>query len=339
MSMNAVAAPRVDTTPLSGPEKAAILLMYLDHQVARELLGNLGDGEVKQLGLALASIQHVDSEVIERVVGDFVAGLSQVATMPYSGRDYAKKVLPTLVEETRRDLVVGAINRRIATDFEDFIRGRTPLAVAAVLAEEHPQVRAVALLRMGPENAARVIAAFDEDAQVDLTVRMARAERVSGDLADDVEAAVRRALEDQDDSLPIGGAEVAARVLGKLPRERNTAVLTRLRDNGNVLADQLQKLMVVFEDLGSLDDRGIQALLRVVQRGDLVLALKGASVLVRDRFLKNLSTRAAQDLREEMEVGGTPRRASVRAAQEAITGAAQRLADEGAIVLGFGEDG
>lgn len=128
-------------------------------------------------------------------------------------------------------------------------------------------------------------------------------------------------------------------MLGKLPRERNTAVLTRLRDNGNVLADQLQKLMVVFEDLGSLDDRGIQALLRVVQRGDLVLALKGASVLVRDRFLKNLSTRAAQDLREEMEVGGTPRRASVRAAQEAITGAAQRLADEGAIVLGFGEDG
>lgn len=321
---------------LSGVEKAAILVMYLERDVARSVLRHLGDAELQQLGLAIAAVQDVREEVVERVVVEFVAALREVAMIGRTGRDFARDVLPDLVDEPRREALAGAIRRRVGSDFEAFVRARSPQAVAAVLAEEHPQVQAVALLRMGAENAARVLALMDEDAQSDLALRMARTERVSGEMADDVEASIRQALEDRDDPLPLGGAQMTARILGRLPRERNTQLLARIRESSAELAQTLQQLMVTFEDLDALDDRGIQTLLRVVERPNLVLALKGASPALRDRFLKNLSSRAAADLVEEMEIAGTPRRSDVKRAQAAITEAAQRLAAEGALVFPLG---
>jgi flagellar motor switch protein FliG len=119
-----------------------------------------------------------------------------------------------------------------------------------------------------------------------------------------------------------------------MPRERNTTVLGNIRERETELADKLQRLMVVFDDLVHLEDRSIQALLRVVDRADLVLALKGASGEMRERFLKNLSSRAAQDLMEELEIATSVRKSQTREAQEKIVMAAQKLADEGVIMLG-----
>ena len=332
------AEPPKPEVVLSGLEKAAILVMYLQRDTARQVLKKLSDEEVKKLGMAIAAVQHVPDSVIESVVGDFVMGLQSVALVPYTGRDFAQSVLPQLVDEGRRHVVAGAIRRRVGSDFEEFVKSRSASAVAAVLREEHPQVQAVALLRMGSENASRVLAALGDEAQYDLTIRMARAERVSGELADDVEDSIQRALADQDDPLAIGGAQTTARILGRLPREKNQTVLVRLRDEGNDLADRLQRLMVVFDDLINLDDRAIQQLLRVVERGDLVMALKGTTPELRGRFLKNLSSRAAADLQDEMDVLGSPRKSQMRTAQENVTAAAQRLHDEGVIVLASGGD-
>lgn len=331
------AAPSVDAGALTGIEKAAILIMYLQRDTAREVLRLLSDEEVKKLGMAIASVQSSHG-VIESVVQDFIVSLQSVSLVPITGRDFAQDVLPELVDEGRRHVVAGAIRRRVGGDFEAFIKTKSTNVIASVLRDEHPQVQAVALLRMGPENASRVLSILPEEAQYDLTVRMARAERVSGALADDVEDSVRRALEDQDDPLPIGGAQTTARILGRLPREKNQNVIVRLRDEGNELADRLQRLMVVFEDLVSLDDRAIQALLRVVERTDLVLALKGASAEMRGRFLKNLSSRAAADLQDEMDVVGNPRKAQIRTAQQNVTAAAQRLHDDSVIVLVTGPE-
>ncbi|HND28339.1 MAG TPA: flagellar motor switch protein FliG [Myxococcota bacterium] len=319
---------------LSSLEKAAILVMYLDREAARAVLRHLSDDDVQKLGVTISSVREVDDGLVEQVVRDFLIDLRQASVLSSSGKEFARTVLPNLVDEDRRTRVAGAIRRRVDDDFASFIKSRPAAAIAAVLAEEHPQVQAVALLRMGPENAARVLALFEEGVQMDLTMRMARAEKVSGELADDVEAAMRRALADLDDPLPVGGVEGAARVLGRMPRDRNTSVLNSIREKENELADKLQRLMVVFDDLVSLEDRGIQALLRVVDRADLVLALKGASNDMRERFLKNLSSRAAQDLMEELEIATSVRKAQVREAQEKIVMAAQKLADEGVIMLG-----
>ncbi len=334
----AAEVPAKPLVTLSGLEKAAILIMYLQRDTARMVLRKLKDDEVKRLGMAIAAVQQVPDEVIEGVVKDFILSLQSVSLVPYTGRDFAQSVLPELVDEERRHVVAGAIRRRVGSDFEDFIKSRSAGAIAAVLREEHPQVQAVALLRMGPENASRVLGVLDAEAQYDLTKRMAGAERVSGELADDVEDAIRRALEDQDDPLLIGGAQTTARILGRLPRETNQLVLERLRDEGNELADKLQRLMVVFDDLINLDDRAIQQVLKVVERGHLVMALKGAPPELKGRFLKNLSSRAAADLQDEMDVLGNPRKSQMRTAQESVTAAAQRLHDEGVIVLATGPD-
>ncbi|MBM4390368.1 MAG: hypothetical protein FJ090_04530 [Deltaproteobacteria bacterium] len=332
----APAPSRRTVANLSGMEKAAILVMYLQHDTARAMLRRLADEDVKKLGMAIAGIADIADDVIEAVVGDFIVSLQAVSLVPCTGRTYAQSVLPDLVDESRRHVVAGAIRRRVGSDFAEFIKSRTPQAVAAVLCDEHPQVQAVALLRMGPENASRVLLSLEPERQFDLTVRMAKSERVSGELADDVEDTIRGALQDQDDPLPIGGPQSTARILGRLPREKNQMVISRLRNEGSELGERLQRLMVVFEDLGTLEDRAIQALLRVVERPDLVLALKGASPELRGRFLKNLSKRAATDMIDEMEVLGTPRKAQLRQAQENITAAAQRLHDDGVIVLAIG---
>lgn len=329
----AAAAESERPEDLTGLQKAAILVMYLDREVAKTVLRQLTNEEVKQLGLAISTVQLVPESTIEAIVAEFVGALQEVNLLPVSGMEFAREVLPGLVDDLRRDVIAGAIRRRVGSDFEDFVKSRSAVAVAGVLAEEHPQVRAVALLRMGPENAARVMGVMDEDTQFDLTMRMAKAERVSGELADDVERSVRRALEDQDDSLDMGGAQTTARILGRLPRERNTIVLARMRAESADLAQAIQQLMVTFEDLDALDDRGIQALLRTVDRNDLVIALKAAKPQLRDRFLKNLSSRAAADLTEEMEILGNPRKSEIKRAQEAITSLAQRLSDEGVITL------
>lgn len=333
MPAAALATPATDAVPLTGLEKSAILVMYLQRETARQVLRTLSDEEVKKLGMAIAAVQNVPDHVIEGVVGDFIRSLQSVALVPYTGRDFAQSVLPELVDEDRRHVVAGAIRRRVGGDFEDFIKSRSAAAVAGVLRDEHPQVQAVALLRMGTENASRILQCLGEESQYDLTIRMARAERVSGELADDVEDTIHRSLEDQDDPLPIGGAQTTARILGRMPREKNQTVIVRLRDEGNDLADRLQRLMVMFDDLSVLDDRGIQALLRVVERGDLVLALKGAQPDLRARFLKNLSQRASADLLDEIEILAAPRKSQIRTAQENVTAAAQRLHDEGVLVL------
>ncbi len=334
------AAPRLQLVPstateLLGVQKAAILVMYLERDAARDLLRHLTDDEVKQVGVAIAGLREIPEEVIEGVVHEFLEQLRHVTVLPATGPDFVRNVLPSLVDEERRERVTHHA-RRQADDFEAFIRTRPAPAIAAVLADEHPQVRAVALLRMGAENAARVLSCYDQDAQSDLTIRMSRAERVAGELAEDVEVALRRALEDIEDPLPLGGVENAARILGRMSRERNSVVLDSVRSREEDLAEDLSRRMISFEDLEKLDARAIQQVLRVVERSDLVMALKGAAEGLREKFLTNLSTRAAADIREEIDILGSVRRSMLKEAQEKIVAAARKLAEEGVIVLEVG---
>lgn len=318
---------------LTGPQKAAILVMYLDRDAARALLRGLTDDEIARVGDAIAATGPTDEGIVEEVVADFVDQLRAVTVLPTTGRDFARNVLPELLDEDRRVRLQSALRRHGAGDFEAFVRTRPARAVASVLAEEHPQVRAVALLRMGPENAARVLACFEPDEQADLTVRMARAESVAGELAEDVETAIRSALAGLDDALPVGGVERTARILGRMPRERNAQVLRGVRGREQSLADDLQRRLVTFEQLAGLDARAIQSLLRTVDRADLVAALKPAPAEIRAAWLGNMSSRAARDLMEELELGGPVRRLQAREAQDRIVAIARRLADEGVLDL------
>lgn len=323
---------------LSGAQRAAILVMYLDRDVARSLLRQLDDDDVRAVGLAMGSIENVDPAVIEKVISDFVRDLHEVSMMPKSGPDFVSKVLPGLLDDARRTELLPIINRRVNREFEQFIAVRPAASVAAMLKDEHPQTQAVALCLMGAENAARVLKFLDDEQKSAITIRMARLQRIPGELADDVISALRAALGRQDDHLDVGGVDRTARVLGRMSRTDNGLILEALSDKDPDLADSLRRRMIVFEDLSGLNNMAIQVVLKQVDRDDLVVALKGASTQLQDMFLANVSSRAADDIREEMEIMGPVPRSRIRAAQERITAAALTLAEEGSIYLPMGAE-
>lgn len=332
-----MAAPARKEQPASGPtglQKAAIFVMYLDHEAARTLLTHLKDDDIAALGATIAEMDTTNEDVVEAVMRDFVGDLGQVSVLPTSGRAFARDVLPGLVEEGRRGRVLEVVKRSSADDFEAFIRARPARAVATVLADEHPQVRAVALLRMGAENAARVLACFPAEDHPDLTIRMAKAETVAQELADDIEASLRRALPDIRETMPLGGIDSTARILGKMPRAQNDIVLGGVRLVEETLADDLNRRMVVFDDLIRLDNRAMQTLIRSVDRRDLVAALHASNASMRTRVLSNLSTRAAEELEEELSLGGPVSKARSRESQERVVAVARQLADAGTIEMG-----
>ena len=324
---------------LNGIERAAVLLMYLKRPVARALLEQLETDEVREIGIAMANVEDVQPEAIERIVGEFVKDLFRMSLLPRTGRSFALDVLPDLISEPRRGRVEGALRRRLSTEFEEYIATRSPRAIAAILRDEHPQTRAVALLLMGTTGASRVMALMDEDEQAEVALRMASLKSIPGELADDVEAALRSALEDDGrDRWKVQGVDSAAQILGRLGREKNEPILFKVAAQDRDLSDLLRRRMVVFDDLGGLDRRAIQAILKEIEKQDLLLALKGASDEMQELFLQNLSTRAADDLRDELEIMAPTPKAVLNQAQEAVVAVAMRLAEEGTIYLPMGEE-
>lgn len=339
MPAAAAAVPEAGPESLSPLQKAAVFLMYLDHEAARAVLRQLADEDVKRVAGAISEMGEVDPAHVGNVVVDFVDELRSVSVMPTTGRDFASKVLPDLVDANRRDRITKTIRRRDAgRDFESFIQGKPPAAVAAVLREEHPQLSAVALLRMGPTNAAKVLNNLPIDDQPEIAIRMARTKHVDAELAEEVERSLRTALADLEDPMSLGGVEPTAKILGRMQREQNVILLQTIRDRGDSLADDLERRMMSFEDLIRLDGRAVQQVLRVAERSDLSLALRGASPEMKDLVFRNLSSRAAEDLKEELNSGAPPRRVQVREAQDRLVAVVRKLADEGVIDLDSGDE-
>ena len=312
--------------------------MYLERGLAKALLDLMNDEEVRKVGMAMASIDRVDAPDIERIVGDFVRELYEVSLMPRTGPEFVNKVLPELLEDERRETILPILKRRVNTEFADFISNRPPEAVAAIMADEHPQTQAVAMALMGPDNAAKVMRLMPEEDKGEVTVRMARLKRIPGELIDDVTTAITAALGRDDDFLDVGGVDRTARMLGRLAKTENDRILEVVADEDNPLAERLRRRMVLFSDLMTLTNRGIQTLLKQVDRDDLILALKGGNPTEVDRFLENVSSRAAEDIREEMEIMGPVPKSRIRGAQERIVATALKLAEEGAIYLSIGAE-
>lgn len=313
--------------------------MYLDRPAAKKVLQHLTVREVQDIGRAMVEMHTVDAEVVEAVVAEFVTELARSAMVPRSGRDFALDVLPDLVGGERGERVGGALRREFSTEFQEFCASHPAKALAALLRDEHPQTRAVALLLMGPINAARVLVELSESERTDVSIRMAKLEGVPSEVADDVERALRQALDaTQADRWAIVGVDRAAQVLGRLARPVNEPLLGRIGEMDPALSDKLRRRMVRFDDLSSLDDCSVQAVLRVVDRPTLLAALRGADEARRTQFLRNMSSRAAADLRDELEIMGPMPRSQVTAAQEEIVQVVLKLADEGTVRLSTGGD-
>ena len=322
---------------LTGAQRAAVLLMYLDRDTARGLLAHMTTPELKEIGIAMAEVEQVDTSVIESVVGSFVLDLYRASMVPTSGPEFALEVYPQLIDDTRRDRIEGTLRRALSTDFADYVSTRPTATVAAIIADEHPQTQAVALLLMGSDNAARVMTHMEEEDRRSLVLRMTKIDDIPGELADDVERSLRAALADHgSDQYGMAGLDKTAKIIGRFDRNNQAELLEALQDEEPDLSEAIRKRMVVFDDLKMLSDRSMQMLLKNVERENLVVALRGADAELSNFILSNVSTRAAQDIRDEVEILGPVPRATVLTAQEGIVESMLELADDGILQLPIG---
>jgi len=322
---------------LTGAQRAAVLLMYLDRDTARGLLAHMSTAELKEIGIAMSEVEQVETSVIESVVGSFILDLYRASMVPTSGPEFALDVFPQLIDDNRRERIEGTLRRALSTDFADYVSTRPTATVAAILTDEHPQTQAVALLLMGSENAARVMSELPDEDRRSLVLRMTKIDDIPGELADDVERALRDALADHgSDQYGMAGLDKTAKIIGRFDRNNQAELLEALQDEEPDLSEAIRKRMVVFDDLKLLSDRSMQMLLKNIERENLVVALRGADAELSQFILSNVSTRAAQDIQDEVEILGPVPRATVLTAQEGIVASMLELADDGVLQLPIG---
>lgn len=318
----------------TGPQRSAILLMYLTRDTAKKILQHMSNRELEEIGRAMVALPPVEPEVVEVVVREFINSMARSKVVPSSGKDFALGVFPELVGGERGKRVGGALRREYSTDFQDFCAKQSPRTIAALLQDEHPQTRAVALLLMGTDNAARVLGELTYEDQVELSMRMARVEGIPASVADDIEHAILAALDESNtDRWKVPGVDRAAELLGRLPASTNEPLLDQIGETDPDLSSVLRRRMVTFKDLANMDDRSIQMVLKSVERATLVIALRGADQAMRDIFLRNLSSRAAADLAEELQLLSPQPKAEVVRAQEELVQLVRKLAADGLVRL------
>lgn len=338
MSLAAIEVPRLEE--LSGPQRTAILVMYLERGTAKAVLQHFDDDELQRVGEAMATIDRVPADIVEDIVTNFVRDLHEACLVPATGSQFVTDVFPGLIDDHRRPKLVSGLRRKLSTRLADEVKRHPARTVAAILRDEHPQTRAVALLLMGEEQAADVLKQFEDADRNDLAMRMARIERLPSDLVDEVEDMLLQALENQDAvGWTIAGVDKAAKILGRLDPDDQALLLEEIAADAPELSETLRKRMVVFDDLGSMDDRSMQAVLKSIERDKLVIALRGARAEILDLVLRNMSSRAAADLADEIDVLGPKPKNVVEAAREDILATVLQLKEEGVVTLAIGGGG
>ena len=317
-------------------QQAAVLLLSMGEREAAEVLKHLDAAEVQRVGEAMSTLGAIPMKQIDVVVERFLEDVSVQSGLSVGAPDYMKKILVGALGEHKATTVLERINGG-STRGLDKLRWMDPRAIADFMKEEHPQIQAIILSYLDADQAGEVLSYFDDPKETaEIVMRVANLDSISPTALAELGAVLEEHAGQQKANrfAMMGGRRVAADIMNSLKTGADEAVLEQIRDNDEGLCDEIQEQMFVFENLGAVDDRGIQTLLREVSTDMLVLALKGADIGLRDKILGNMSKRAAELLLDDMEAKGPVRLAEVEAAQKEVLVVARKLADEGEIVLG-----
>jgi flagellar motor switch protein FliG len=324
----------------SGLEDAAILLMSLGEEDAAEVFRHLEPKEVQRLGETIARMKSVSHEKVDGVLARFTSVASEQSVLVANNDEYVRSVLRKALGDDKANLLIDRILQGSDIAGIESLKWMEAAAVAELLRNEHPQIVAAILVHLDHDQASSVLKRFAERQRNEVLVRIATLDGIQPSALKDLNDVMNKVLAGGDKmrKATLGGVKTAAEILNMLGTSIETAVLDYIREADGDLAQKIMDNMFTFDDLDKLDDKGIQALMKEVQSESLVVALKGASVELRDKIFKNMSTRAAETLREDLESRGPVRLSEVEAEQKEMLKIVRRLADEGQIVLGGGGD-
>jgi flagellar motor switch protein FliG len=325
-----------------GIRKSAILLMSIGEDQAVEVFKYLSPREVQKLGAAMAELQNVEREQVEGVLRDFREQAGVKTNIGLNSDNYIRSVLTKALGTERATGVIDRILRGNDTGGIEALKWMDGASIAEMIKNEHPQIIATILVHLERDQAADVLTHFVERLRNDVMLRIAALEGIQPSALSELNEVLIQLMQGAGklSKSALGGTTVAAEILNNLGTSLEASVIASLREHDAELAQQIEDQMFVFENLNDLDDRGIQLLLREVQSESLIIALKGTSTELREKIFKNMSSRAAEMLRDDFESKGPVKLSDVEAEQREILKIVRRLSDEGQIALGGkGEEG
>lgn len=322
---------------MNGPEMAGVLLMTLGQEVAAEILRFLHPKEVQLVGSTMATMKDVSRPMVENVIDNFFDVLEEQTALGIGNDSYIRGML----EKALGDKAGGVIDRILlgsGSNGLETLKWMDPRAIAEVIRLEHPQIIAIVLSYLEPENAAAVLEHLPENTRAGILMRIATLDGVQPAAIKELDTIMEKYFIDNENvkSSMVGGERSAANILNFLDSAVGNQLMEAVRGENEDLADRIEDKMFVFENLRDVDDRGIQTMMREVSTDLLALALKGVDEELRQKFLKNMSSRAADMLVEDMEAKGPVKLSEVEAAQKEILATARKLEESGEIMLGGG---
>lgn len=323
-------------TELQSTRSAAVLLLALGENEAATVLKHLDAKVVQRLGTAMAQLKSASREEVNEVVGGFVMTMDSQADIKVGSDDYIRRVLTEALGDERASGIIDRIQVGRRSKGLDVLKWMEPRAIAEIVKMEHPQVLAIVISYLDPDLAAKVLAELPKPVQTEVLMRIAQLDGVQPAALGKLDEMIEKQIAGKGSSVSasLGGPKTAASILNFMP----AAILEEMRQADETLTSRLQDLMFTFDDMAGIDDKGIQAVLREVDSARLVIALKGADAALVNRFLKNMSSRAAEMLKDDMEARGPVRLSEVEEAQKEILATTRRLAEAGAVVIAGGSE-
>ena len=319
----------------SGAERAAILLMSIGDTDAAEVLKLLGPKEVQKVGAAMAQMSNIDKDVVGDVLSSFIEIVDGQASLGGS-EDYIKNLLNSALGEDKAGQVIDRILFGHTSKGLESMKWMEPKAIAEMIRREHPQIMAIVMSYLDSDHAAEVMALLPDRVRTDTIMRIATLDGIQPAALNELDTILERQFSGGNavQSSSVGGKKTAANILNFMDTSIETEILDEIKENDSDLGQELEDMMFVFENIGEIDDRGIQSLLREVSSETLVLALKGADETIKEKIFANMSKRASEMLRDDLESKGPVRLSDVEGAQKEILAIARRMMESGELSIG-----
>ena len=321
---------------LNGTERAAILLMTLGEEDAAAILRHMGPKEVQKVGATMASLANISKGQVGEVLEDFVRTVDEQTALGVGSDEYIRKVLVQALGEDKASGLIDRILLGRNSKGLEALKWMDPRAVAEIVRLEHPQIMAIVLSYLDSDHAAEVMQHLPERIIPDVIMRIATLDGIQPSALNELDLILEKQFAGNANvkSAGVGGVKSAANILNFMDSTVEGSVMEKIRESDEELSQKIQDLMFVFDNLLEVEDRGIQALLREVSTESLIFALKGADDSLKEKIFKNMSKRAAETLRDDLEAKGPVRLSEVETAQKEILAIARRMAESGDLVLG-----
>jgi flagellar motor switch protein FliG len=320
----------------NGTERAAILLLTLGEGEAAQILKHMSAKEVQRVGSAMAKMKNVSRIEVEKVVSEFTTNVEAQTSVGVGADEFLRKALVNALGEDKAAAIIDRISIGRSTKGLEALKWLDARAVCELIRLEHPQMIAIVLAYLEPDHAAEVLALLPSGIRSEVVVRIASLDGVQPTALTELDDIIEKQFSGNGaaKTSTLGGPKAAADIMNALEPSHESAVMEQIKKSDEALAQLIEDLVFTFDDLGSLDDRSMQELLRQVPGDGLLLALKGAEDSLKEKIFKNMSQRAAEMLKDDLESKGPVRVADVEAAQKTILQQARKLAAAGTISLG-----